>query len=112
RNADMTGTARRAGALLAAGILVVGLGACGDDGEDGESTAGGTAAEEGADADPAAFCDAAVEVDAASLGLESGETSPEQFDQSLQAAEDAAPEEISGDVTTMVDEARAMTAEA
>lgn len=107
----MRRTVRRAGGLLAAGMLVVGLGACGDDddeaGDDTEAVAGDAAAD-----DAAEFCDAAVEVDAANLGLESGESSPEDVDASLQAAEDSAPDEISDAVATMADEARTMMAEA
>lgn len=51
-------------------------------------------------------------VDAASLGLESGEATPDDFEQALQAAEDAAPADLARAVGTMVTEARSLMAEA
>lgn len=108
----MAGTVRRAGGLLAVGMLIVGLGACGDDDDDETGDGGDALAGDATEADAAAFCDAAVAVDTASLGLESGDTSPDEVDQRLQAAEDSAPDEISGAVATLVDEARTMLSEA
>jgi hypothetical protein len=105
----MSMTARRAGALMVAGMLSVGLGACGDDDEAG--TSDDTASEDAA-ADTGEFCDAAVAVDAANMGLESGESTPEDVDAAMQEAEDSAPDEIAEAVGTMVSESKALAAEA
>jgi hypothetical protein len=114
----MRRTVRGASLLLAAGMLAVGLGACGDDddgadagGAEGGGAAGGDLSSEGAAGDAAAFCDAAVAVDAANLGLDSGETTPGDVDAALKAAEEAAPAQVSAAVGTMVTEAKAMMAE-
>lgn len=114
----MRRTARRAGALMVAGMLSVGLGACGDDDEAGtsddtasEDTAAGDLAGDDA-ADSSEFCDAAVAVDAANMGLESGESTPEDVDAAMQEAEDSAPDEIAEAVGTMVSESKALAAEA
>jgi hypothetical protein len=109
----MRRTVRGGSALLAAGILVIGLGACGDD--DDDQADAGTGASDGdlaadATADATEFCDAAIAVDTVSLGLESGESTPDDFEEALQAAEDSAPDEVAEAVGTMVTEARAMTA--
>jgi hypothetical protein len=110
----MRRTVRGASALLAAGMLAVGLGACGDDDDEADAGSEAEANDLAAEAasDGGEFCDAAVAVDAASLGLDSGETSPDDFDQALTTAEDSAPEEIAAAVGTMVTEGRAMMAEA
>jgi hypothetical protein len=109
----MRRTVRGASVLLAAGMLAVGLGACGDDdGADAGTAEGGDLSTDGASADAAKFCDAAVAVDAANLGLDSGETSPGDVDAALKAAEANAPTEISAAVGTMITEAKAMMAEA
>jgi hypothetical protein len=109
----MRRTVRGASVLLAAGMLAVGLGACGDDdGADAGTAEGGDLSTDGASADVAKFCDAAVAVDAANLGLDSGETSPGDVDAALKAAEANAPTEISAAVGTMITEAKAMMAEA
>ncbi len=109
----MRETVRAAGALVAAGILVVGLGACGDDDKaDGSAAAAGDLAGDDAAADAGEFCEAAVAVDAANLGLDSGETSPDDIEQAMQAAQDSAPAELADAVATMVTEAHAMAAEA
>jgi hypothetical protein len=110
----MRRTVRGASVLLAAGMLAVGLGACGDDddGADAGTAEGGDLSTDGASAGAAKFCDAAVAVDAANLGLDSGETSPGDVDAALKAAEANAPTEISAAVGTMITEARAMMAEA
>jgi hypothetical protein len=104
---------------MVAGMLSVGLGACGDDDEAGtsedtvgEDAAGEDAAGEDAAADTGEFCDAAVAVDAANLGLDSGESSPTDVDAAMQAAEDSAPDEIADAVGTMVSESQALAAEA
>ncbi len=104
----MNRTARRAGALMVAGMLSVGLGACGDDDEAGTSDT----TREDAAADTGEFCDAAVAVDSANMGLESGESTPEEVDAAMQAAEDSAPDEIADAVGTMVSESKALAAEA
>jgi hypothetical protein len=106
----MNKTARRAGALMVAGMLSAGLGACGDD-DDEAGTSNDTASEDAA-ADTGEFCDAAVEVDAANMALESGESSPEDVDAAMQEAEDSAPDEIAEAVGTMVSESKALAAEA
>ena len=107
----MRRTVRGGSALLAAGILVIGLGACGDDDDDqadaGTEASDGDLAADGS-SDTTEFCDAALAVDAVSLGLESGEATPDDFEQALQAAEDSAPDELAGAIGTMVTEARAM----
>lgn len=116
----MRRTARRAGALMVAGMLSVGLGACGDDDDEAgtsEDTASeDTAADDLAGGDAAAdggeFCDAAVAVDAANMGLESGESTPEDVDAAMQEAEDSAPDEIAEAVGTMVSESKALAAQA
>jgi hypothetical protein len=113
----MRRTVRGSGALLAAGMLIVGLGACGgDDGTDagdeaadeaGNEAGGGELAADGAEA-MQAFCDSVVAVDEASLELDDGAIRPEAFDAALQAAQDSAPAEIAGAVTTAVTETRAL----
>lgn len=113
----MRWTARRAGGLLAVGVLAVGLGACGDDdGDDGDESGAGEGAEtlsgDAAAEDAAAFCDAAVAVDEAILGLNSGEGSPDEVEQRLTAVEEAAPSEVADATGTMADEARKMIADA
>jgi hypothetical protein len=110
----MRRTVRGASALLAAGVLVVGLGACGGDDDEAQTDDGAAAGEgelgAGETADATAFCDAAIAVDAVSVGLESGESTPDDFEQALSAAEDSAPDELAEAVGTMVTEARAMMA--
>jgi hypothetical protein len=112
----MRRTVRGAGALVAMGALVIGLGACSDGDDDEAATGSGgessdlTADDGGADA--AAFCEAAVEVDVVSRGLESGEATPEDMEAALQAALDASPSPLTDQVTTLVDEAEAMMAAA
>jgi hypothetical protein len=88
--------------VKAAGVLAIGLGACGDDddgteagGAEGGGAEGGDLSTGGAAGDAAAFCDAAVEVDAANLGLDSGETTADDVDAALKAAEEAAPAQLS-----------------
>jgi hypothetical protein len=107
----MRRTVRGGSALLAAGMLVIGLGACGDDDDDqadtGAETTDGDLAADGS-SDTAEFCEAAIAVDEVSLGLESGESTPDDFEAALQAAEDSAPDEVAEAVGTMVTEARAM----
>ena len=106
----MRRTVRGGSALLAAGILFIGLGACGDDDDDqadaGDEASDGDLAADGS-SDTTEFCDAALAVDAVSLGLESGEATPDDFEQALQAAEDSAPDELAGAIGTMVTEALA-----
>jgi hypothetical protein len=108
----MRRTVRGAGALVAAGALVIGLGAC-SDGDDDEAATGSDssealAADGGGDA--AAFCSAATDVDQVSLGLEAGESTPEDMEAAMQAALDIAPTAITAQVTTLVDESKAMMA--
>ena len=104
-------TVRGAGALVAAGALVVGLGACSDGDDESETGAGDSAAlaSDGGE-DAAAFCSAATEVDQVSLALDSGESTPEDMEAAMQAAVDAAPAVIGDDVTTMVTETKALFA--
>jgi hypothetical protein len=108
-------TVRRAGALVAAGALIAGLAACGDD-DGGDEASSGSAAEAGGlsgGVDPqeaAAFCDAAQDVDAVSLGLDSGESTPDDVEAAYVAAEEAAPAVLTEAVTTMVTDGRAMLA--
>jgi hypothetical protein len=113
----MRRTVRMAGALAAAGALIVGLGACGDDDEAGDDGNEATEAElaggaEDAAADTAAFCDAAVAVDAVNLESGSGEATPEDVEAAFAAAEESAPDEVAEAVATMVADGRAMAAEA
>jgi hypothetical protein len=110
----MRRTVRGASLLLVAGVLAAGLGACGDDDDGTEAgrAEGGDLSTGGAAGDAAAFCDAAASVDAANLGLDSGETTPDDVDTALQAAEEAAPAQVSAAVGTMVTEAKTMMAEA
>jgi hypothetical protein len=106
--------ARAAAALIAvAAFLAAG---CGDDddaatsppasGSDDELSSAGAAP---ADSE---FCGAAVAVDAAGIGLESGATTADDLEQALQAAEGSAPASISGAVATMTTEARNLMAQA
>ncbi len=109
----MNRTVRRAGALMVAGMLTVGLGACGDDDDEADDGPGATVAgDESAAAAGADFCDAAVAVDAANLALGTGETTQDEVDAAIQAAVDVAPDEIAGAVETMAAEAAASAAEA
>ena len=108
----MRRTVRGAGALVAAGALVIGLGAC-SDGDDDDAATGSDGSEAlAADGggDTAAFCSAATDVDKVSLGLEAGESTPEDMEAAMEAALDAAPTAITGQVTTLVDESKAMMA--
>jgi hypothetical protein len=94
-------------AVGAAAVLA--LGACaGDDDDDASVSDSGTEADEptGEPDDAAVFCDAIAEV---GLSVSIGE-GYEGIDPSLAAAEDAAPDEISADVTTMAEENRAQVA--
>jgi hypothetical protein len=105
---------RGAGALVAVGALVIGLGAC-SDGDDDEAATGsdGEAAGLSADGDggdAAAFCAAATEVDEVSLGLEAGETTPDDMEAAMQAALDVTPAALTDQVTTLIDETTAMMA--
>jgi hypothetical protein len=99
----------RAIAVGAAAVLA--LGACsGDDDDDASGSDTSTEADE-PDADAAAFCDAIVKSQAASLSVAIGEGGEAaDAEASIAAAEEAAPEEISADVTTMAEEARAQVA--
>ena len=102
---------RTAGGALAAGVLLIGLAACGDD-DDTEA-----AADESTDlaSDDAGateeFCDAAVAVDAANLAAENGEAPPRRSSAAMEDALDLAPEAIAADAEALVTEARAMAAE-
>ena len=99
----------------AALLLAAGLAACGSDDDDGggEPAAAGTSASESA-ADPAEFCEAAVDLEA---GFSAGGPGPDesappeeqqaaleefsaQMEPLLADVEETAPEEISGDVET------------
>jgi hypothetical protein len=117
----MRRTVRGGTALLAAGVLIVGLGACGgdEDDTDADTDAGSDAGTEaGTEADggglaadgtaAAAFCDSVLAVDEASLELDDGVITPEAYDATLQAAQDSAPAGIAGAVTTAVTESRAL----
>jgi hypothetical protein len=102
-------------ALLAAGMLIVGLGACGGDDDDtdagsdaGTEADGGGLAADGTAAASEAFCDSVLAVDEASMELDDGAITPEAFDEALQAAQDSAPAQIAGAVTTAVTETRAL----
>jgi hypothetical protein len=110
---------RRSGsALLAAGVLVIGLAACGDDDGQADADTGTDAGTDGAagshaagdTADTTAFCDAVIAIDAAGLGIESGESTPEDVEAAMQAAEDNAPDDIADAVATAATEARAVMA--
>jgi hypothetical protein len=109
-------TVRRAGALVAAGVLIAGLAACGDDDDGGDEASGSAsgAADLSGDGvsseDAAAFCDAALAADAVSLQLESGEATPDDVEATLVTAEETAPAELTDAVNTMVTDARAMAA--
>jgi hypothetical protein len=106
----MRRTMRVAGTALAASLLVLGLGACGDDDDAeaaGDETADDALAADGSEG-AAAFCEAVIAVDEASLGVESGEATPEDYEAALQAAEDSAPDELADAVGTATAEARAM----
>jgi hypothetical protein len=114
----MRRTVRGSAALLAAGILIVGLGACG--GDDDDTDAGGDAANEAdggelaagdAAEDATAFCESVIALDRTNLGLESGEATPDDVDAALQAAQDAAPAAILDAVTTAVTETRTVAEE-
>jgi hypothetical protein len=109
----MRRTMRTAGAVVAASVLLVGLGACGDDDDDGAEAAGNgdTELAGGDGGATAGFCDAAVAVDQASLALESGETTPEEVDAAMQEGLDLAPEEVAADVEVLVTESREMAAQ-
>jgi hypothetical protein len=109
----LTKHARAAAALVAAAALLAA--GCGDDddaatsppasGSDDELSSAGAAP---ADSE---FCGAAVAVDAAGIGLESGATTADDFEQALQAAEGSAPASISGAVAIMTTEARNLMAQ-
>ena len=103
----MNRTVRRAGALMVAGMLTVGLGACGDDDDEADDDQGAVV-DESAAADGADFCTAAVAVDAANLGRETGESTQEDADAAIAAAVEAAPDEIADAVETMATEAAAL----
>jgi hypothetical protein len=94
----------------------IGAGCGGDDDDEATSASGSSADDSGGLTGPpaaaAAFCDAAVAVDTASLGLESGDTTPGDFEQALHAVEEAAPGEIAESVGVMTIEARSLMAEA
>jgi hypothetical protein len=79
-----------------AGLLVVG---CGDDedGDEGADTTSTTAA--GDDAPSEEFCDAAVAVDAA---FAPEEPDPAEVRAAIETARDNAPEEVSGDIDTVL----------
>jgi hypothetical protein len=114
-------TARATAAVVAVAALMAA--GCGDDDDEASNASSGSAsgsAEAGsdgigtadaADADVAAFCDAAVAVDAANLGLDAGETTPDDLEAALTTAQDEAPAEISTAVGVMATEARALLAE-
>jgi hypothetical protein len=99
----MNKTVRRAGALMVAGVLTVGLGACGDDDDEADDP-GAAVEDESAAADGADFCDAAVAVDVAVAGLNNGEGTPEDVEAAIAAAADAAPDEVAEAVDTMATE--------
>jgi hypothetical protein len=89
---------------------VLALGACaGDDDDDASGGDTGTEADE-SDADAAAFCDAIVDADWATLAVSIGEGDAASAEAALVAAEEAAPEEIGADVQTMAEELRAQVA--
>lgn len=111
----MNRTVRRASALMVAGMLTVGLGACGDDDDEADADVGaGTEADEGTElaADASAgteeFCEAVLAIDQVNLGLQVGESTPEDVEAAMLAAEDSAPGDIGDAVTTAADEARAL----
>ena len=108
----MRRTVRGAGALVAIGALVIGLGACsdGDDDEAATGSGGGRSLAADGGEDAAEFCSAATEVDQVSLGLESGEATPEDMEAAMQAAVEVSPGAITAQVTTLVDESKAMMA--
>jgi hypothetical protein len=98
---------------MVAGMLTVGLGACGDDDdEDSTGTDATTGSEQSAAADGADFCDAAVAVDDANLGVANGEATEEDVEAAFETAIDTAPDEIADAVQTMVTETREATAAA
>jgi hypothetical protein len=103
---------RAAGAVLAAGVLVVGLAACGDDDDDTQASAddaGDLAGDDGADVQ--AFCDAAVAVDAASVAAETGEGDDADVEAAMQEALDLAPDAVADDAQILVTETQEMMAE-
>jgi hypothetical protein len=108
----MRRTVRGAGALVAMGALVIGLGAC--SGSDDDEAATGSddsealAADGGEDA--AEFCSAATDVDVVSLGLEADESTPEDMEAAMEAALDVTPAALTAQVTTLVDESKSMMA--
>jgi hypothetical protein len=100
---------------VAAGVLIAGLAACGDDDDGGDEASGSASGEAGLSGGASAeeitaFCDAAFAADAASVGVESGEATPDDFEATLVTAEETAPDELAGAVGTMVTDARAMAA--
>lgn len=106
----------------AALLMAAALAACGSDddgGDDGGSAAETSAAETSASADPAAFCEASVDLEGAfSMGPPVDEAAPPEEQQAafeefgsqveplLADVEENAPEEISDDVTTAADSVR------
>lgn len=94
---------------------------CGSDDDSGDSASGGTSSSAAEEADPAAFCEAAVDLEA---GLTTGgpevdfETATpeeieaaltdyrEQVEPLLKEAEDSAPEEVTDDITSLTGQVR------
>lgn len=102
----MNKTVRRAGALMVAGMLTVGLGACGDD-DEADDDPGAVVGDESAAGDGEDFCTAALAVDAASLELGTGQATQEDLDAAIAAAVEAAPDEIADAAQTMATESAA-----
>jgi hypothetical protein len=106
----------RAIAVGAAAVLALGACAGDDDDDDASGSDPGTEADEQADepdADAAAFCDAIVKSDAASLSVslgEGGEDAAADAEAALAEVGDVVPQEISAEVGIMTAEARAQIA--
>lgn len=90
-------------ALLTVAALVAA--GCGDDDDEASSSDTEASGDE-------AFCDAAVDVDAAFLAASGEEGSPEDVEAAFQAAEESAPDEIADAVDVLTTEGRAMLEEA
>ena len=107
----MTRKMRRVGAAVAAGVLLAGLAACGDD-DDAEASSDDTTgvASDGETAS-AEFCDAVVEVDSANLALENGEADQAEVEATMDEALELAPEAIADDAEVLVTESKEMAAQ-
>src|SRR5688572_15183621 len=107
----MTRKMRRVGAAVAAGVLLAGLAACGDD-DDADATSDDTTgvASDGETAS-AEFCDAVAEVDSVNLALENGEADQAEVEATMDEALELAPEAIADDAEVLVTESKEMAAQ-